>query len=295
VEGVGVYEESRWVVLSTELLRAFFCSTPSPSFLKFHSILSYSPFIFSSPFSSVFLYRRGGAIVWYVAAAYPELVSGLVSLCGPHPLLFQRNLSLRQLLKSYYMFVFQAPLLPEIWLSSFDYRLAEAFRAPPGGCVRAGAVTDEDIERYKQNMGQPGALTAMINYYRAMIRDPAREMARKLKAPLAMPVLCAAATRDMALEPGMWRGCEGLGPDVRFELMRDCSHWAPQVRYGGQGRRCYIFTLRIRCCDVFFPPTLRVGFFALPPSPEELSPSSMSALCASCLFSASTCHPLCYI
>ena len=69
----------------------------------------------------------GGAIAWVFAARYPHLVSAMVNMAGPHPVLFEKNASLTQLARSYYMFVFQAPLLPELWLGSFDTRVALSF------------------------------------------------------------------------------------------------------------------------------------------------------------------------
>lgn len=100
---------------------------------------------------------------------YPEMVTAHVNLAAPHPTLFEKNMTFGQLCKSYYMFFFQFPVVPELWLSCFDYRIANAFIDETMGCITQDAVTSEDLERYKQAMGSPGALTGMVNYYRVRI------------------------------------------------------------------------------------------------------------------------------
>lgn len=82
--------------------------------------------------------------------------------------------------------------------------------------------------RYKQAVARPGALTAMINYYRASIRSatwqPDRAY-RALKNGFPMPVLALAADQDGALSTDLWKGVDKLGPDVTFQLISNCSHW----------------------------------------------------------------------
>lgn len=68
-------------------------------------------------------------------------------MAGPHPTLFERNASLQQIAKSYYIFLFQAPLLPEIWLSAFDWRIGNSFTEGYMKCRTEGAVSHEDVER----------------------------------------------------------------------------------------------------------------------------------------------------
>ena len=75
--------------------------------------------------------------------------------------------NVRQLLKSWYIGFFQLPLLPE-WLSrSGDYALLERTLVKTS---RRGAFPPEDIAQYKSAWKQPGALRAMINWYRAFVR-----------------------------------------------------------------------------------------------------------------------------
>ena len=76
---------------------------------------------------------------------YPELLDRLVILNVPHPVRMVQGLrTLRQIRKSWYMFFFQLPWLPEATLRARDYAyLRQTFR----GTVRRGAFNDEDIQR----------------------------------------------------------------------------------------------------------------------------------------------------
>lgn len=111
----------------------------------------------------------GAAVAWWLAANYPELVEKLVIINVPHPLEMQRLLwtSPRQLLKSWYMFMFQVPGLPE-WIARRNHweGIARGLRQTS----RPGTFTDADFELYRSAWSQPGAFRSMVNWYRAMFR-----------------------------------------------------------------------------------------------------------------------------
>src|SRR5918998_3820373 len=124
--------------------------------------------------ASVVGHDWGAIVAWIAAMCHPERVRRLAILHVPHPARFLEGLlSPGQLLRSSYMFFFQIPRLPEAVLRAGDFALLRSvFRRDP---VRPGAFTAEGIERYVEAMAQPGALTATLNYYRALLRSP-REM-----------------------------------------------------------------------------------------------------------------------
>src|SRR5436309_1179979 len=82
----------------------------------------------------------------------PAVVRKLVILNAPHPVLFRRGLRrLSQLRKSWYMFFFQLPLLPEAAIRAGNFAgLERLLRRDP---IRPGAFTDEDIKEYKRALG----------------------------------------------------------------------------------------------------------------------------------------------
>ena len=104
----------------------------------------------------------GGTVAWAAAMNHPEVVDGLAVLNAAHPRrLLQGLRTPRQLWKSWYFFYFQLPGLPESHVRASHWRFFRNFLH----AARPDAHTPEEIERYVEAWSQPGAATAMINYY----------------------------------------------------------------------------------------------------------------------------------
>ncbi len=114
----------------------------------------------------------GANVAWHFAMRRGEMLDRLAILNVPHPARMAKALTTpAQLLRSSYMFFFQAPGLPEAAFLACD--AAALRRVLSTNPVREGAFTPEDIERYVAAVKQPGALTGGMNYYRAAFRRPA--------------------------------------------------------------------------------------------------------------------------
>lgn len=115
----------------------------------------------------------GALIAWHYAMFGRIPISKLIIMNVPHPALAQKGLrTLRQLKKSWYIFFFQLPWIPEWALGRNGCAaIAQAFR---GMAVDKSRFPDEVLEVYRNAAAQPGALTAMLNYYRALIRGLSR-------------------------------------------------------------------------------------------------------------------------
>ncbi len=169
----------------------------------------------------------GAIIAWFAAMRHPERVEKLAILNVPHPARFLDGLTMpKQLLKSSYMFFFQIPRLPEKALSAGDFAvLRAALRRNP---VRPGAISADDVERYVGAMAQPGALTATINYYRALLRNPSETQA--LPKKIEAPTLVIWGEKDVFLslelaDPGpLWVS------NLRVERLPDASHFVAEDR-----------------------------------------------------------------
>jgi pimeloyl-ACP methyl ester carboxylesterase len=111
----------------------------------------------------------GAAVAWSAALLHPQRIAKLAVLNVPHPSVMRKFLGTRprQLLRSWYMFFFQLPWLPEALFSAFNFRIGARALLRSS---RPGTFTAEDITRYRAAWSQPGALTAMINWYRALFR-----------------------------------------------------------------------------------------------------------------------------
>ena len=112
----------------------------------------------------------GAVVSWYLAAQYPERLASTTIINVPHPAAGARNLWRvpTQLLHSWYIFFFQLPWLPE---QLFRRRNWAFGRRTLAGTARPGTFSPEEITRYVAAWAQPGALTSMINWYRAMRRS----------------------------------------------------------------------------------------------------------------------------
>ena len=165
----------------------------------------------------------GGAVAWAIAMLRPEVVEKLVVLNAPHPGALQREFRrLRQLARSWYVFFFQLPWLPEAAIRFGGYRVLD--RGMRRETTRPGAFSDEDIAAYKNALAQPGALTAAINYYRAAVRRNPFDSARMLR-PIDVPALLIWGERDPYLGIELTEGLERWVPGVRVERIPEASHW----------------------------------------------------------------------
>ncbi|MFP4133086.1 MAG: alpha/beta fold hydrolase [Halothece sp.] len=168
----------------------------------------------------------GGAIAWHFAYTYPEMLEKLIIMNLPHPAEFSKGLKTpQQLLKSWYIFFFQLPFLPEWFLSWHDYSaIAAAFTEM---AIDQTAFTQQDIEAFKEAAGKRGALTAMINYYRCAFRDlfqlTDREWGR-----LDIPTLMIWGEQDTALGKELTYGTEKYVKNLQLRYLPKCSHWVQQ-------------------------------------------------------------------
>jgi epoxide hydrolase 4 len=168
----------------------------------------------------------GAIVAWIAAMCHPGRVGRLAILNVPHPARYPDGLlSPRQLLRSSYVFFFQIPRLPEEVIRAGDFALLRsALRRDP---VRPGTFTAEDIERYVEAMARPGALTATLNYYRALLRNP--RGTRTLLGRIEAPVLVIWGERDRSLSrwlaepPPLW-----VPNLVRVERLPYASHWVAE-------------------------------------------------------------------
>jgi pimeloyl-ACP methyl ester carboxylesterase len=124
-----------------------------------------------------------------------------------------------QLLKSWYMFFFQLPLLPELVMRR--NRFAPLLSGMQHDPTRAGAYSAEDIERYRDALTQPGALTAFINYYRGMRKARMRTPWPTINAD----TLIIWGERDKYLGRGIAAPDPRLVPNARVEYLPDATHW----------------------------------------------------------------------
>ena len=164
----------------------------------------------------------GAAVAWWVGIAHPNRVEKLVILNVPHlsrkvmgAVLLTRP---GQLLKSWYIFAFQLPRLPEWLLRRGNWRLlaADLRGSSPE------SITKSDRARYREAWSVPGAVTAMLNWFRAMLRHPPRfPGSRRVRVPTL--ILRGERDRYLARELGplSLAQCDG----GRLVTFPEATHW----------------------------------------------------------------------
>jgi len=166
----------------------------------------------------------GGGVAWTLAIRHPEVVERLAVLNCPHPAVMQRALrsSWAQIRKSWYIFAFQLPWLPE-W--AFTRNGAKALKDALRRSAKRGTFSEAELDEYARAFSAPGAATAAINYYRAAARS--RVPAGKVTAQ----TMLIWGVDDFALGIELTRGMEGLFEhEPRIEYVPDTSHWVMEER-----------------------------------------------------------------
>jgi pimeloyl-ACP methyl ester carboxylesterase len=183
----------------------------------------------------------GGVVAWQVPIHHPDVVESLIVLNAPHPGAARREIrTLAQLRKSWYVFFFQLPGLPEWSIRRREFAgIARMLRTEP---LRRGAFTEEDVRHYQEAISQPGALTAALNYYRALFRQSWREWSKPIPS-ITIPTLVIWGEQDPYLGLPLLKGLEEWVPNVRVERVPDASHWI-QVDAPEQVNRLMIEFLR---------------------------------------------------
>ncbi|NIJ22321.1 pimeloyl-ACP methyl ester carboxylesterase [Sphingomonas naasensis] len=174
----------------------------------------------------------GGAIAWMAALQNPQRVARLIIVNAPHPLVFQRALfdDPAQRKASQYITRFRDTTIDQGLVGAG----LERFFASTFTRHLVSAVAGEDKAAYLDEWSQPGAMTAMLNWYRAspiVVPAPDAEPERPawLDAPfppIVQPTLVIWGMRDFALLPGQLALAD-LVPDLTIARIEDGGHFVP--------------------------------------------------------------------
>jgi len=163
----------------------------------------------------------GGAVAWHLAAAKPDYVKKLIAINIPHPAAMPRVFLKNPLqwLKSSYMAFFQLPEVPEKLMAANDF---ESMKQAMKGTARPDAFTEQELVQYKDAWSQPGALTGMLNWYRAIRKGSLMQMP---KAPLRMPVRIIWGLGDQFLSPMLATESLKFCENAELVWVGEATHW----------------------------------------------------------------------
>lgn len=158
----------------------------------------------------------GASVAWVVAAKHPHRLRSLTAVSVPHLAAFGQALrsSPDQQRRSAYMQLFRVPGKAE------DVLLADGAARLIG--MYQSQVPEADVAAYVELLSEPGALTAALNYYRAMTAEMSRLPA------VTVPTTYVWSSGDMALgREGAERCGDFVTADYRFVELPDVTHWIP--------------------------------------------------------------------
>ena len=158
----------------------------------------------------------GAMVSWNLAMHHPERIKRLIIVNVPHPKVMGSFLRShpKQMLKSWYAFFFQVPKLPEWVVRMNNWR--SLISAMPN------TFTEEERNRYRDAWGQPGAMTGMINWYRASLRGMGKSAgASKIQAS----TLVLWGKQDPHLSYEMAALSVEMCEEGRLVTFEDATHW----------------------------------------------------------------------
>jgi len=172
----------------------------------------------------------GGIIAWHLAQKFPNMLDRLAILNAPHPqrMMHEMATNFDQLRRSWYVFAFQVPFLPE-WLirqnsQEFVRRLFQ------DQAVRKGAFSKEETQVYKAALEKPGALSAALSYYRQLLMpwNWVKEVGRAPQ-PITVPTLVLWGEDDAFLSQENTKNLDQLiNAPYRLTTIPNCGHWIQQ-------------------------------------------------------------------
>jgi epoxide hydrolase 4 len=174
----------------------------------------------------------GGGVAWSLAIKKPQWVEKLIIINSPHPTVFERELNTNpaQQKASMYTRHFQSPKV-EAMLRANDCKGLRDICLTEG--LKDGHISEADKQEYLRAWNQPGAVTGMLNYYRAAKMGPpvapgetARSFETGIPNPIVeVPTLVVWAEQDPHLMVSNLDGLEAYVPDLTVRRIADSGHW----------------------------------------------------------------------
>jgi pimeloyl-ACP methyl ester carboxylesterase len=157
----------------------------------------------------------GAVVAWWLGTNHPERVQKLVCMNVPHPSVMKKALSssFAQLKKSWYVFFFQLPVLPERAIAKGGAGILKR-------TSNRGSFIDDELPVYRHAWRIAGAATGMLNWYRAMRYMPTPKTER-----VVVPTLLIWGKKDHALGHEMAAPSIAHCDDGRLEMIDDATHW----------------------------------------------------------------------
>ena len=170
----------------------------------------------------------GAMVAWCFAIRRVRTLERLAIMNVPHPAVFRaRAKTFPQALRSWYVGFFQTPRLPELLLGlNRAEPIAQAILRSSAAPKRFPRAV---LDVYRSAAAQPGALTAMIDWYRANISGGGLAEVLRAGVPVIdVPTLMIWGERDVALGKDTTYGTERWVRELQIRYLPAASHWVQQ-------------------------------------------------------------------
>lgn len=167
----------------------------------------------------------GAAVAWQLGIMHPERVERLIIVNVPHPVVFQwfyKN-DKEQRKRSSYIARFQLPILPESMLRRNDFQYLENILIETS---LKGSFSSDELAAYKEAWGQQGALSGMLNWYRAMVRRSSPPVDPRV----SVKTLIIWGRKDRFLKQEMGEASLDYCEDGTIHYIDDATHWVLRDR-----------------------------------------------------------------
>lgn len=163
----------------------------------------------------------GAAVSWWTANRHPEKIIRLGILNAPHHKVMGQHLRRNrvQRRRSWYMFFFQLPWLPEMLMRLGNWSVAVRLLRMTG---KTDTFSEADFDMYRQAWARPKAMTSMMNWYRAMMKVKA---VRPADPRIHVPTLMLWGALDSALGSEMAQPSIDLCDQGRLIMLSEATHW----------------------------------------------------------------------
>jgi len=158
----------------------------------------------------------GAVVAWDVAQRYPEKIKHLITISVPHKAAFMRSMfSSNQLLKSYYIGLFQLPKIPEL--------LFEKLPKLGLGLLKDSGMTAKQLEDFQQDIVVEKRLSSALNWYRGLPFSSNKNLTQ----PVCVPTLFIWGKHDSAIGPKSVALNHHYVKAAYKEIVMDATHWIP--------------------------------------------------------------------
>ncbi len=161
----------------------------------------------------------GGSVAWWTASLHPDRIRRLAVLNAPHPAVWKHAMQHDPVQKrlSSYVRLIGIPYLPELVLRlTRNKGLVDALRQSKH------PVSESDLAHYRAAWAQPGAITAMLNWYRALLRKP---LPLDQQRRITMPTCLIWGRQDPYANPALAEASIALCDHGTVVWMNDATHW----------------------------------------------------------------------